>query len=141
MVERATHHAFGTVCDVQTRGEESFGLGALMAACIAQAALDYDEGLLPRPARQREIEENLWRAIRHGMDAMMMKLDRFRDPRQAQVERLTVDGAGSRVPGAGCRVAGAERCAAGSSRAGGRRLDYRVCSETRRTYAPERITR
>ena len=41
------HHAFGTVevriCDAQTRGEESFALAGLIAACIAQTALDYDE--------------------------------------------------------------------------------------------------
>ena len=41
------HHHFGTVevriCDAQTRGEESFALAGLIAACIAQTALDYDE--------------------------------------------------------------------------------------------------
>ena len=41
------HHSFGTVevriCDAQTRGEESFALAGLIAACIAQTALDYDE--------------------------------------------------------------------------------------------------
>ena len=41
------HHAFGTVevriCDAQTRGDESFALAGLIAACIAQTALDYDE--------------------------------------------------------------------------------------------------
>ena len=66
------HHAFGTVelriCDAQTRGEEAFNLSALIAACIAQAALDYDDGRLPPPQRDREIEENLWRSLRHGLD-------------------------------------------------------------------------
>jgi carboxylate-amine ligase len=65
------HHEFGTVevrvCDAQTRGEESFGLAGLIAACIAQAALDYDERGYGEPLADREIEENLWRAIRHGM--------------------------------------------------------------------------
>ena len=41
------HHRFGTVevriCDAQTRGDESFALAALIAACIAQAAIEYDE--------------------------------------------------------------------------------------------------
>ncbi|MGB7588414.1 MAG: YbdK family carboxylate-amine ligase, partial [Solirubrobacterales bacterium] len=40
------HHHFGTVevriCDAQTRGDESFSLAGLIAACIAQAAIDYD---------------------------------------------------------------------------------------------------
>jgi glutamate---cysteine ligase / carboxylate-amine ligase len=65
------HHRFGTVevriCDAQTRGDESFGLAALMAACIAQAAIEYDEGEGDPLLADREIEENLWRAIRHGM--------------------------------------------------------------------------
>ena len=70
------HHSFGTVelriCDAQTRGDESFGLAALIAACITQAAMDYDEGRLPEPLAGREIEENLWRAIRHGLDGEMI---------------------------------------------------------------------
>ena len=39
--------SFGTVevriCDAQTRGDEGFALAGLIAACIAQTALDYDE--------------------------------------------------------------------------------------------------
>ena len=70
------HHRFGTVevriCDAQSRGEESFRLAGLMTACIAQAALDYDAGALPEPMRGREVEENLWRAIRYGMDGRMI---------------------------------------------------------------------
>ena len=70
------HHSFGTVelriCDAQMRGEESFALAGLIAACIAQAALDYDDGRLPEPLPGREIEENLWRAIRWGMDGEMI---------------------------------------------------------------------
>ena len=73
------HHAFGTVevriCDAQTRGDESFSLAALIAACVAQAAIEYDEhgpgGAEPVLA-DREIEENLWRAIRHGMDGRLI---------------------------------------------------------------------
>ncbi len=68
------HHLFGTVevrvCDAQTRGDESFALAGLIAACIAQTALDYDErgyGGAGQPLEDREIDENLWRAIRHGM--------------------------------------------------------------------------
>ncbi len=77
------HHEFGTVevriCDAQTRGEESFGLAGLIAACIAQAALDYDERGYDgagAPLSDREIEENLWRAIRHGMGGMLIDFRR-----------------------------------------------------------------
>jgi glutamate---cysteine ligase / carboxylate-amine ligase len=74
------HHEFGTVevriCDAQTRGEESFGLAALIAACIAQATRDHDEGRTPSRPRQRELDENLWRATRYGMDGEMIDFER-----------------------------------------------------------------
>jgi glutamate---cysteine ligase / carboxylate-amine ligase len=74
------HHDFGTVefriCDAQTRAEDSTALAGLIAACIAQAALDYDEGVLPEPVRGRYIEENMWRAIRHGMEGKMIDFER-----------------------------------------------------------------
>jgi glutamate---cysteine ligase / carboxylate-amine ligase len=77
------HHKFGTVevriCDAQTRGDESFGLAALVAACIAQTALDYDEHGYDgagEPLRDREIEENLWRAIRYGMGGKLIDFRR-----------------------------------------------------------------
>jgi carboxylate-amine ligase len=67
------HHSFGTVevriCDAQTRGEEATALAGQNAACVAQTALDYDEHGYEgsaAPLADREIEENLWRAIRYG---------------------------------------------------------------------------
>lgn len=77
------HHSFGTVevriCDAQTRGDEGLALAGLIAACIAQTALDYDElGYEGRggPLGDREIEENLWRAIRHGAGGRMIDFRR-----------------------------------------------------------------
>jgi carboxylate-amine ligase len=76
------HHSFGTVevriCDAQTRGEESFALAGLIASCIAQAAIDFDErgGARAEPLGDREIEENLWRAIRHGMSGRQIDFRR-----------------------------------------------------------------
>src|SRR5262249_46278749 len=69
------HHAFGTVevriCDAQTRGGESTALAGLIAACVAQTALDYDEhgyaGGGGPPLGGRGVQENLWRAIRYGV--------------------------------------------------------------------------
>ncbi len=70
------HHAFGTVevriCDSQTRGDESFGLAGLIAACVAQTAVDHDSGELAEPLGQRAVEENLWRAIRYGMEGRLI---------------------------------------------------------------------
>jgi carboxylate-amine ligase len=143
------HHTFGTVelriCDAQTRGEESFGLGALITACIAQAAIDYDEGRLPEPLRQREIEENLWRAIRYGMDAMMIDFDRGEEtPARAVMERLAEWTTPARES-LGLDVALPELNGAQRARRaldGGASIEdiYRVTvAETRRTYVPERV--
>jgi carboxylate-amine ligase len=87
------HHLFGTVevriCDAQTRGDDSFGLAALIAACIAQTALDHDDGQLGEPPHQREVEENLWRAIRHGMDGSLIDFRRGVEVEtRAELERL-----------------------------------------------------
>lgn len=92
------HHSFGTVevriCDAQTRGEESFQLAGLIAACIAQTALDYDEhGYEGRgaPLADREIEENLWRAIRYGAGGRMVDFRRGVElPARALLEEVLV---------------------------------------------------
>jgi carboxylate-amine ligase len=73
------HHAFGTVevriCDAQARGDESFWLAGLIAACVVQTALEYDRrgyAGAGEPLGVREVEENMWRAIRYGMDGEML---------------------------------------------------------------------
>jgi carboxylate-amine ligase len=77
------HHSFGTVevriCDAQTSGEEATALAGLITACVAQAALDYDEHGYEgagAPLADREVEENLWRAIRHGAAGRMIDFRR-----------------------------------------------------------------
>jgi glutamate---cysteine ligase / carboxylate-amine ligase len=72
------HHSFGTVevriCDAQTRGDEATALAGLIVACVAQTALDLDErgAEATAPLGDREIEENLWRAIRYGAGGRMV---------------------------------------------------------------------
>lgn len=77
------HFAFGTVevriCDAQSTATESEGLASLIVACVAQAARDIDDGVPVRSAPRREIEENFWRAIRHGLDGHMIDLDSRRE--------------------------------------------------------------
>jgi carboxylate-amine ligase len=91
------HHTFGTVevriCDAQTRGEESTALAGLIAACIAQAAIEYDEHGYDgagQPLADREIEENLWRAIRHGMSGELIDFRRGAElvPARAALEQV-----------------------------------------------------
>jgi carboxylate-amine ligase len=141
------HHSFGTVelriCDAQTRGEESFALAGLITACIAQAALDYDDGRLPDPLPQREIEENLWRAIRYGLDGTQIDFTAERViPTRAAIERLCewTDPARSQL-GIECDVPesnGTIRARAALAEGGSITDIYReAVAETRRTYAPE----
>jgi glutamate---cysteine ligase / carboxylate-amine ligase len=87
------HHTFGTVefriCDAQTSAADSTALTELIAACIAQAALDYDDGLPFDDPPGRLVEENLWRAIRYGLDGKLIDLDRAEEyPAAAVIERL-----------------------------------------------------
>ena len=87
------HHSYGTVemriCDAQTSGDDSTGLAGLITACIAQAALDHDEGVPFDDPPSRMIEENFWRAIRHGLDGKLIDLDRAEEyPAAAALDRL-----------------------------------------------------
>jgi len=92
------HHNFGTVevriCDAQTRGDDSFALAGLIAACIAQTALDYDEHGYDgkgAPLADREIEENLWRAIRYGAGGRMIDWQRGEEvPTRSLLEQVVV---------------------------------------------------
>jgi carboxylate-amine ligase len=146
------HHTFGTVevriCDAQTRGDESFNLAALIAACATQVALDYDEGGHGggrQPPRGREIEENLWRAIRHGMDAEMIDFHAQRTiPARAVLEDLIewTEPARQRL---GVEVElpeenGAQRAhRALAERASIEEIYRHAVEETKRTYAPEGV--
>jgi carboxylate-amine ligase len=72
------HFAFGTVevriCDAQPTAAESEALAALIVACVAQAARDVDERVPFTDLPGRLIEENMWRAIRYGLDGELLDL-------------------------------------------------------------------
>ena len=87
------HFSFGTVevriCDAQSTASESEALASLMAACIAQAARDVDEGVRFTDPAPRLIEENLWRAIRYGLDGRLIDLEQACEyPAREAIERL-----------------------------------------------------
>jgi glutamate---cysteine ligase / carboxylate-amine ligase len=73
------HHAFGTVevriCDAQTTAAEADALAALIVACVRRAAAEVDAGETPPDLPHRLIEENMWRAIRHGLDGRLLDLE------------------------------------------------------------------
>jgi carboxylate-amine ligase len=74
------HFSFGTVevriCDAQPTAGESEALAALIAACVLQAARDVADDVPFADPPARLIEENMWRAIRFGMDGRLIDLDR-----------------------------------------------------------------
>ncbi len=74
------HASYGTIevriCDAQITMAESEGLAALVVSCVGQALRDIDEGVPFDDPPPRLIEENIWRAIRHGMDGRMIDLAR-----------------------------------------------------------------
>lgn len=90
------HFSFGTVevriCDVQADAHESDALCGLIVACVAQAMRDEDEGRPPAGGLdlpRRLVEENVWRAIRHGMDGALLNLDELvEEPAAAARDRL-----------------------------------------------------
>ncbi|MBB4664021.1 carboxylate-amine ligase [Conexibacter arvalis] len=87
------HLSYGTVevriCDAQSTAGESDALAALIVACVAQAARDVEEGVPFVDPAPRLIEENMWRAIRHGLDAPLIDLERAVEfPGAAALERL-----------------------------------------------------
>ena len=87
------HFSFGTVevriCDAQSTAQEAEALTGLIVAAVAQAARDEDENVPFTDPARRMIEENLWRAIRHGLDGRLIDLDRAEEfPAAAASERL-----------------------------------------------------
>ncbi len=72
------HHDFGTVevrvCDAQTTGPEADALAQLIVGCVARAAAEVDAGETPPDLPGRLIEENMWRALRHGLDGRLLDL-------------------------------------------------------------------
>jgi glutamate---cysteine ligase / carboxylate-amine ligase len=87
------HLAFPTVeiriCDGQPDLAESQSLAALMYALTVRIARAIDEGE-PLPEHpHRLLEENLWRAIRHGLSGELIDLDTGDvRPARAEIERL-----------------------------------------------------
>jgi glutamate---cysteine ligase / carboxylate-amine ligase len=73
------HHSFGTVevrvCDAQTTGTEADALAALIVGCVLRAADEVDAGEAPPELPGRLIEENMWRALRHGLDGKLLDLE------------------------------------------------------------------
>jgi carboxylate-amine ligase len=89
------HHRFGTVevriCDVQTEPWQALAVMALTVGLTAAMARAFDEGKSPVPEGSRYIEENLWRAIRYGLDGKLVDFAERREMPAADAVRRLVD--------------------------------------------------
>jgi carboxylate-amine ligase len=141
------HFSFGTVelriSDAQATAQESDALASLMVACIAQATRDIDEGVPYEDLAPRLIEENMWRALRFGLDGKLLDLERAEEyPARAAIERLAAWTAPIRAE-LGIELAFPERNGAQRQRrmieAGATREEVFAASvaETRATYSQE----
>jgi glutamate---cysteine ligase / carboxylate-amine ligase len=140
------HLAFGTVevriCDAQGTAGESEELAKLIVACVLQAARDVSDGVPFRDPERRLVEENLWRAIRWGLDGRMIDLDRLvEEPTRASIERLLEWTAPVRaehgIDPAAPEINGAQRRRAEIAEGATLREAFAASvEETARTYAP-----
>ena len=147
------HHHFGTVevriCDAQTEGNESTSLAGLAAACVGQAARDYDElgGRNPELRSGREIEENFWRAIRYGMDGEMIDFDSGSVVPTREILERTIDWAAPAAGEMGIAIELPEQNGAQRARAAleeGKSLEEILrfsVGRTAETYAPKGATK
>jgi carboxylate-amine ligase len=136
------HLSFGTVevriADAQPTAGESDALGALIVASVNAAARDIDAGVPFDDPAPRLVEENMWRAIRHGMDGELIDLASGRvEPARAAVERLIAwSGADVAFP----ELNGAQRqrrlIEAGTPM---QEVYAQQVAETKATYAGERV--
>jgi carboxylate-amine ligase len=145
------HHAYGTVelriCDAQTSAAGSTALAELIASCVAQAALDEDEGVPFDDPPHRLLEENLWRAIRYGLDGKLIDLGRAEEYHAAALaDRLLAWTAPARAAMGGVEPQLAEENGAQRQRralAAGASIEEVYAAEvaeTQRTYAAEEVT-
>ena len=143
------HHGYGTIemriCDAQTSADESTAVAALITSCIAQAAIDYDDGVPFDDPPPRLVEENLWRAIRYGLDGKLIDLERAAEyPAAAARDRLMAWTAPARSA-LGIEVALPEENGAQRQRrqlAEGAAMEDIYAAEvalTQRTYAAEEV--
>ena len=141
------HFGFGTVeiriCDAQATAPESEALAALIVASVAQAARDVDEGAPFVDPAPRLIEENMWRAIRFGLDGRLIDIERVEEyPAREAIARLAGWTAPVRAE-LGIELAFPERNGAQRQRAliaaGASREEVFAASarETRQTYSQE----
>ena len=89
------HHAFGTVevriCDAQTELWQTLAVQSLAYALVATLAREFDLGRVLPVLENRYVEENLWRAIRYGMNGKLVDFKRGREVPAADAIKELLD--------------------------------------------------
>ena len=102
------HTSFGTVevriCDAQSTAAESEALAALITGCVLQAAREEAEGLPYIDIPGRLIEENVWRAMRWGLEGKLLDFQRYYNDHRAHAGLMAVHRNVSRPRAALARV-------------------------------------
>ena len=77
------HHLFPTlefrICDIPTRVDDTIAIAALFQAIVAKLMVLNEGNLGFRIYHRRLILENKWRAIRYGLDGMMLDLGKQKE--------------------------------------------------------------
>jgi carboxylate-amine ligase len=77
------HHLFPTlefrICDIPTRVDDTIAVAALFQAIVAKLNLLTEGNLGFRIYHRRLILENKWRAIRYGLDGMLLDLGKQKE--------------------------------------------------------------
>src|SRR3954449_407502 len=144
------HHAFGTVevriCDAQSTAEAATAVEALVVACVAQAAIDHDEGVPFEDPPPRVLEETLWRAVRRGLDGNTIDVHRGDEFPAAELPEKLMGWTAPARAELGLEPALQERNGAQRQRealAGGASIEEVFATEveaTQRSYAAEGVT-
>ena len=140
------HLSFGTVevriCDAQPTAAESDALAALIVACVQQAARDEDDARPFVHVPTGLIEENIWRAIRYGLDGRMIDFESRSQFESASISERLLEWTAPVRSELGLSPVFAERNAAQRQRdavAAGRTIQEvyaDLVAETETTYAP-----
>jgi len=67
------------ICDIPTRVDDTIAVAALFQAIVAKLYVLTDKNLGFRLYHRRLIQENKWRAIRYGLDGMMLDLGKQKE--------------------------------------------------------------
>ena len=67
------------ICDIPTRVDDTIAVAALFQAIVAKLHVLIDKNLGFRLYHRRLIQENKWRAIRYGLDGMLLDLGKQKE--------------------------------------------------------------